>query len=107
MMINFYRGDDYTERIRFKNFTGPIEDMFFTVKDTNKSPVIKKRLNKGIELSEEGWYHIDFLPEDTDDLKPKVTMNFDIEIITNGKKHTVEKGTFILDEDITTPDCEV
>lgn len=106
MMISFFRGDNHQEKFRFKKYTGKIDMVFFTVKDENKNPVIKKKLNDGISLLEE-WYIINFLPEDTNNLKCDTVMKFDIEIITQGEKYTAEKGTFILDEDITTPDCEV
>lgn len=106
MNISFLRGDDHQEKFRFKNFTGTIEQVFFTVKCINKYPRIKKKLGNGIELID-GWYYITFLPEDTDGLDCSLEMVFDIQIITDGKKYTVEKGTFVLEEDITTPDCEV
>jgi hypothetical protein len=105
-MIAFFRGDNHKEKFRFKNFTGAIDNLFFTVKDINKKPVIKKKLNDGISFKDE-WYIIDFLPEDTNNLPFDIEMPYDIQIITGGEKYTVEKGIFILDEDITTPDCEV
>ena len=106
MDIRFYRGDDHQEKFRFKTFTGTIEDMFFTVKCKNKYPRIKKRLGEGIELKDD-WYYLTFLPSDTDKLDCNLEMKYDIEIITEGKKYTVQKGSFILEEDVTTPDCEV
>lgn len=106
MKIKFYRGDDHQEKFRFKTFTGTIENMFFTVKCADKCPRIKKRLGDGIELIE-GWYYLTFLPSDTNDLMCNLEMEYDIEIITGGKKFTVQKGIFVLEEDITTPDCEV
>ena len=106
MNISFIRGDDHLERFRFKTFTGPIDDMFFTVKCKNKYPRIKKRLGEGIELID-GWYCLTFIPSDTDNLSCDLEMVYDIEIITEGEKYTVQKGSFILEEDVTTPDCEV
>lgn len=106
MEIRFYRGDDHQEKFRFKTFTGIIEELYFTVKCKNKYPRIKKKLGNGIELIDD-WYYITFLPSDTDKLLCDLEMEYDIEIITSGKKYTVQKGTFILEEDITTPDCEV
>lgn len=106
MGISFLRGDDHQERFRFKTFTGTIEQIFFTVKCINGCPKIKKKLGNGIEFIE-GWYYITFVPEDTDGFECSLKMFYDIEIITNGKKYTVKKGAFSLEEDITTPDCEV
>ena len=106
MVINFYRGDDHQEKFRFKTFTGNIDDIFFTVKCKNRYPRIKKKLNNGIELIDD-WYYITFVPADTEGLDCNIEMEYDIEIITGGKKYTVLKGVFTLEEDITTPDCEV
>ena len=106
MNISFFRGDDHQEKFRFKTFSGTIDDMFFTVKCKNRYSRIKKKLGEGIELID-GWYYLTFLPSDTDKLTPDLEMEYDIEIITEGKKFTVLKGDFVIEEDITTPDCEV
>lgn len=106
MEIRFYRGDNHQEKFRFKTFTGTIDKIYFTVKCVNKYPKIQKRLGDGIELID-GWYYITFLPSDTDKLSCDLKMEYDIEIIVSGKKYTVQKGSFILEEDVTTPDCEV
>jgi hypothetical protein len=106
MNISFFRGDDHQEKFRFKTFAGNVEELYFTVKCKNKYPRIKKKIGNGIELIE-GWYYITFLPSDTDNLSCDLEMEYDIEIVTGGKKYTVQKGTFTLEEDITTPDCEV
>lgn len=106
MNISFYRGDDHKVRFKFKNFTGAIDKMFFTVKDTNRVARIKKQLDNGISFYE-GYYCIEFSPEDTDELPCYLDMIYDIEIIVGGEKKTVAKGKFILEEDVTTPDCEV
>ena len=106
MNIKFYRGDDHEEHFRFKTFTGEIENIFFTVKSSSGYPKIKKKLNDGIKLIGD-WYHIIFVPEDTNGLNCEDGMVYDISIITNGLKYTVQKGKFTLDEDVTTPDCEV
>lgn len=106
MEIKFFRGDNHQEKFKFKTFTGAIKEIFFTVKCENGYPRIKKRLNKGIELID-NWYYITFLPSDTDNLPCDVGMKYDIEIIVGDEKYTVQKGDFILEEDVTTPDCEV
>lgn len=106
MDISFYRGDDHKVRFKFKNFTGTIEKMFFTVKDGNRQVKIKKNLNSGISHDGE-YYCIEFSPADTDDLPCYLDMIYDIEIIVGGEKKTVAKGKFTIEEDVTTPDCEV
>lgn len=106
MTIKFFRGDDHQEKFRFKNFTGTIEKMYFTVKCENRIVRIKKRLNEGIELID-GWYCITFEPKDTENLECDKRMYYDIQIFVEGKKYTVIKGLFVLVEDITTPECEV
>lgn len=106
MNIQFIRGDDHEERFRFKTFNDVIEQIYFTVKNNMKFIKIKKKLNEGITLKNDGWYYLTFVPEDTDGLACE-EMVYDIEIITNGLKYTVQKGRFILEEDVTTPDCEV
>lgn len=106
MEIQFFRGDNKQVKFRFKNFTGKVDEVFFTVKCENKIPRIKKKLNNGIELAD-GWFCINFEPTDTDELECNQRMKYDIEIIFEGKKYTVQTGRFILKEDVTTPDCEV
>ena len=106
MNISFFRGDNHKVRFKFKSFNGKIDDMFFTVKCKNKHTRIKKRLNDGITQDSE-WFYIDFKPEDTDNLPCNLEMTYDIQIIFEGEKYTIQKGNFVLEEDITTPDCEV
>lgn len=106
MDIRFFRGDDHKVRFKFKNFTGPIEKMYFTVKCTNGRPRIQKKLHNGIS-EDNGIYCIEISPSDTDNLPCTLDMVYDIEIITGGEKKTVAKGAFNIEEDVTTPDCEV
>ena len=106
MDISFTRGDDHQIKFKFKNFTGTIEKMWFTVKCKNKYVRVQKKLGDGIELID-GKYVVTFVPKDTEGLFCDIEMVYDIQIITGGKKYTVLKGEFILDEDVTTPDCEV
>ena len=106
MEISFIRGDNHQIRFRLTNFEGAIENMFLTVKCQNKYTRIVKKLNDGITYSD-GWFHTEFLPSDTDGLDCSLNMEYDIQIITGGKKYTVLKDKFVLTEDITTPECEV
>lgn len=105
MEIKFIRGDNHQIRFRFTNYDSGIEKMFLTVKCKNKYPRIKKKLNESIFYND-GWYYVEFLPKDTENLECG-EMEYDIEIVTGGKKYTVLKDRFVLEEDITTPDCEV
>ena len=106
MTIEFFRGDDHQEKFKFKTFTGVIDEIYFTVKCEHKYPRIKKKLKDGIEFVD-GWYYLTFIPSDTECIDCNLKMQYDIQIITNGKKYTVQKGEFVLLEDVTTPDCEV
>jgi hypothetical protein len=105
--IGYVRGDNHPIKFRFKTFTGDIEKMFFTVKCEKKFLRLQKTLKNGIVLKEDGYYYIDFVPEDTNNIDCDLKMTYDIQIVTSGLKYTVQKGAFILEEDITTPDCEV
>lgn len=104
--IKFIRGDNHQIKFKFKTQIDIIDEIYFTVKCEHKYPRIKKSLKNGIELID-GWYNIFFVPTDTDNIDCSLTMKYDIQLITGGKKFTVQKGDFILEEDITTPDCEV
>lgn len=106
MFISFFRGNSHQEKFRFKSFTGKVDNIFFTVKCAEKKVRIKKKLNDGIELID-GWYYLKFVPSDTDELECNERMDYDITIIVRGEKYTVQKGVFLLKENITTPDCEV
>ena len=107
MDIKFYRGDNHIVKFKFKAFTGKIDNIFLTVKCEQRTSRVQKKLDDGITLKEDGWYYVEFVPEDTDGLDCTLKMTYDIQIITDGLKYTVHKGLFILKEDITTPDCEV
>lgn len=106
MEINFFRGNDHQERFRFKTFTGEIEKMYFAVKCKNKHIRIKKSLDNGIEFADD-WYVVTFVPSDTENLPCDLEMVYGIKIVTNGKKYTVQKGAFNIEDEVVTSDCEV
>lgn len=106
MEIKFFRGDDHQTRFKFINYSGPIDTVYFTVRNDYRELAITKSLGNGIEKSGD-YYVITFTPEDTDKLSVFSEMTYDIEIIINGKKYTVAKDDFILEEDITRPTEEV
>lgn len=106
MQISFFRGDDHQVRFNFKDKSVNPEKVFFTVKCEKGIVRMQKQLNQGITF-EEGYYYITFIPADTEKLSCELNMTYDIQIIVQGKKYTVAKDDFIIEEDITTPDCEV
>ncbi len=106
MVIQFTRGDNHQVRFKFKTFTGEIEKMYFTVRCQMDRVRIQKKLGDGIEYKD-GWYTINFIPEDTDGLICGTPMKYDIEIIVDSEKYTIIKDTLMLEEDITTPAEEV
>ena len=100
MDIKFFRGDFHQTKFRFKSYKGPIDKMYFTVKDSNRQVQLTKKLNDGI-TKEGDWYIITFLPEDTNELPYWLDMIYDIEIfIGETKPITVVKAAFDLEEDV-------
>lgn len=109
--FQFVRGDTYTRDIEIKEYSKPINNVYFTVKEKEKDKAIvfRKKLYDGISLVEtkenSRVYNILIDSEDTDNLKTDYDYYFDVEIITNTTskpiKLTVIKGTMTLDTDIT------
>lgn len=106
MVIEFFRGDNYELKFKFKNFSGKVDMIYFTVKCQNGIKRIQKKLNDGIKFADD-YYIVSFEPKDTDKLPCSLNMAYDIEVIIAEKKYTVAKNKFILDEDITRPSDEV
>lgn len=106
MKISFFRGDNHEVKFRFPNFNGTIDKIYLTVKCSEKKTRLQKKLNDGIKL-EDNYYVATFVPEDTNDLPCYLKMVYDIEIITGGKKYTVIKDEFEIQEDVTLPENEV
>lgn len=106
MKISFFRGDDHEVKFRFPNFNGTIEMIYLTVKCSEKTTRLQKKLGDGIELVD-NYYVVTFVPDDTNNLPCYLKMTYDIEIITGGKKYTVLKDEFEIEEDITLPKDEV
>ena len=108
----FPRGDTYQLRkfrVTDKNknviqLTGT-EQLYFTVKtDSNSNNVlIQKRINTGIELGEDGYYHITIDPADTNKLDYGLYV-YDISLKSTGAKTIVKtliNGTITLTDEIT------
>lgn len=106
MEIKFFRGDDHLVKFKFKTYTGPIDKIYFTVKDENREVRLHKWLGNGIS-KEDDYYVITFIPKDTDDLPYWLKLTYDIQIEIEGKKYTIAKDKFTLEEDITRPAEEV
>ena len=108
----FPRGDTYKLkkfRITDKNKniiqqTGT-QQLYFTVKtDSNSNKVLfQKRKNTGIELGEDGYYHITIEPSDTSKLEYG-TYVYDISLKSTVAKTIVKtliNGTITLTEEVT------
>ena len=108
----FPRGDTYQLRkfrITDKNKNvitlTNAEQLYFTVKtDTNSNKVLfQKRKNEGIELQEDGYYHITIEPADTNSLDYG-TYVYDIQLKSTNKKtfvKTLFNGTITLTDEVT------
>ena len=59
------------------------DNIYFTMKHKGDTEVlVKKSIGKGIELGDDGYYHITIEPEDTEDLElgPGIKFEYDIEL---------------------------
>lgn len=104
--IKFFRGDDHETKFKFTKYNGPVDKMYFTVRDEERIVRMTKQLDNGITKDGE-YYVITFVPDDTNSLPFGLIMLYDIEIIVNGKTYTIAKDMFTVDEDVTRPTEEV
>lgn len=81
------------------------DQIYFTMKKgTNGNAVVKKSINNGIKLEDDGYYHITMYPEDTQDLSAGNYV-YDIQLnlnLTNLFVKTLIEGEITLLQDITT-----
>lgn len=73
------------------------------MKNSNEEAIIKKKINNGITLGEDGYYHITLEATDTEDLAVG-TYPYDIELdldLTPTFVNTIIKGEITLNEDVT------
>lgn len=108
----FPRGDTYPLRkFRVTDKNGNViqltdtEQLYFTVKtDSNTRDVlIQKRINSGIELGNDGYYHITMEAEDTNGLD-YATYVYDIQLKSTRTKNIVKTlfdGTITLTDEVT------
>lgn len=85
------------------------DKVYFTVKTSEykKSVLFQKTFENGITFDEEtGWYTIEILPEDTNDLNFD-TYIYDIEIIKDSKPKTIKIDKFIVTKEVTFAENEV
>lgn len=99
------RGDTVGYMFQRSNEEGVIttrpQDLFFTVKETAtiEQVVFQKRLDD-MTLDEDGTYHFQVLPEDTNGLQYGDYV-FDIEVIDSGVKTTVAYGGYKILPEVT------
>ena len=108
----FKRGDSYQlNKFRIMDMEKNLielteaEQLYFTVKtDSNNSNVlIQKKINSGIELGDDGYYHIMMEPSDTNNLDYG-TYVYDIELKSINPKiyvKTIIDGTITLTDEVT------
>lgn len=81
------------------------DQIYFTMKKgTNGNAVVKKSINNGIILEDDGYYHITMHPDDTQDLSNGIYV-YDIQLnlnLTNLFVKTLIEGEITLLQDITT-----
>lgn len=105
--MEFYRGDNFKFKFQRKNRNNEVittlpRKLYFTVKENHYKTefLIQKTLENGIIKDEDNYYHVEILPEDTNNLKYKEYV-YDIEVITDTYKKTIASGTLLLKEETT------
>lgn len=115
VIFEFYKGRTYTRDFTIIGYTDTVTEMFFTTCDNpnNKNYCLRKSLNKGITVVDEGFtedgepyktYNLLIEATDTDHMKTGIEYGFDIALISGTKKLQVITGTLILD-DVYTKTC--
>ena len=111
-LFELFIGNTYSRDFNVYNFPVEIDQVYFTVKESDKDKRFKlqKKLDDGITLvdEEEGrvTYNLLINPEDTDDLKVNKNYTCDVTVVSNTTpqvKKTIITGTFRL-KDHTTKD---
>lgn len=81
-----------------------LDNIYFTMKNASGVAKVKKSINNGITLGEDGYYHITLEADDTEDLDVG-SYNYDIELVLALTKEfvaTLINGEITLTQDITT-----
>lgn len=106
--MEFVRGDTFKFKFCRKDATGETivtkaDEIFFTVKKNYKKSeyLIQKSLSKNeIEFTEDGYYHVVILPDDTKNLKYN-TYVCDIQVEFDGIVHTPYLGKIKITNEVT------
>lgn len=81
------------------------DNIYFSMKkDENGKAILKKSINNGIILEDDGYYHITLEADETVDLSVG-TYKYDIELVLNLERQfvqTIIEGEITLTQDITT-----
>jgi len=106
----FKRGDTKVlDKFRVTDANGNVitlsvsDQIYFTMKDSSKTAVVKKKIGNGITLGTDGYYHITLEATETQNL-PVAAYSYDIELdlnLTVLYVHTLIEGTIELEEDVT------
>lgn len=80
-----------------------LDQIYFTMKNANQEAVVKKKIGNGVNLEEDGYYHITLNATDTQDL-PAGNYMYDIELdlaLVNLFVSTLIEGEISLLEGVT------
>lgn len=105
--LEFHRGRTYTRDFIVTDFNDPIDEILFTAcEDTaNKHYCLRKSLNKGISLVDEGTdenglfykvYNLLIEATDTDHMKAETEYGYDIVLYSGTQKHQLIEGSIKL-----------
>jgi hypothetical protein len=106
--FEFYRGRTYTRDFTIVGYDDKVDEVYFTVceNENNKRYCIRKTLNNGITIADEGinengekftTYNLLIEATDTDHMKANYEYGFDIAIVSGSKKLQVITGIMLLD----------
>lgn len=100
--IKIVKGDSFSFTFEIEELEVDIDNAFFTVKDNeyDDTALIKKSLSNGISKVDTNKYLVMLTPRDTKYLETK-SYYYDLEITIGDSVHTVIKGLFKLEKDIT------
>lgn len=100
--IKIVKGDSFSFTFEIEELEVDIDNAFFTVKDNeyDDTALIKKSLSNGISKVDTNKYLVMLTPRDTKYLETK-SFYYDLEVTIGDSVHTVIKGLFKLEKDIT------
>lgn len=100
--IKMVRGDSLSFTVEIEELSVDIDKAFFTVKNNegDSTAVIRKSLSNGISKVDTNKYLVMLTPRDTKYLDIK-SYFYDLEITIGESVHTIIKGLFKLEKDIS------